>query len=72
MPHPSAPPGPARRHGPESAPITNTAAIASLTALHPRQLVRMAEANVIPGAFRVGRVWRWRVAVVEAWLRGER
>lgn len=67
---PATPPRPARRRAPESALITNTVTIAGLTGLHPRQLVRMAEANVIPGAIKLGRVWRWRRAVVEAWLEG--
>ena len=51
-------------------PLLDPAAAAELLGVHEKTLVRMAREGKVPG-LRVGKHWRFRVSMLDAWLENQ-
>ena len=51
-------------------PLVDVDRAAELLGIHPKTVKRLAGEGVIPG-MRIGKLWRFRESVLDAWMRAQ-
>jgi excisionase family DNA binding protein len=51
-------------------PLINVDRAAELLGIHPKTVKRLASEGIIPG-MRIGKLWRFRESVLDAWMKAQ-